>query len=127
MAILPQNYMEATVVLGITVFPNQVTWVATGFIVGRYEGLDEKGQKKYTTYLITNKHVVKNCDVLHLQFNSTTGTSLSTITLKKGEQLLFSEHPDSEVDIIANIIDINCAIEKGAIVSFFHLDDESLN
>lgn len=127
MAILPQNYMEATVVLGITTFPNQVTWFATGFIVGRYEGLDENKQKKYTTYLITNKHVVKNCNALHLQFNSATGTSLSTTTLKKGKQLLFSEHPDPEIDIIANRINVNGAIENGAIVSFFQLDDQSLN
>lgn len=45
MAILPQNYTEATVVLGVTTTPNQVTWFATGFIVGRYEGTDENGQK----------------------------------------------------------------------------------
>lgn len=127
MAILPQNYTEATVVLGVTAHPSQITWFATGFIVGRYEGMDDNGQKKYTTYLITNKHVVKNCNALHLQFNSATGTSLSTTTLKKGKQLLFSEHPDPEIDIIANRINVNGAIENGAIVSFFQLDDQALD
>ncbi len=127
MAILPQNYTEATVVLGVTITPNQVTWFATGFIVGRYEGTDENGQKKYTTYLITNKHVVKDCNALHLQFNSANGTSLSTTTLKKGKQLNYSGHPDPEIDIIANRINVNGAIENGAIVSFFQLDDQALN
>lgn len=127
MAILPQNYTEATVVLGVATNPSQVTWFATGFIVGRYEGTDENGQKKYTTYLITNKHVVRNCNSLHLQFNSATGTSLSTTTLKKGKQLNYSEHPDPEIDIIANRINVNGAIENGAIVSFFQLDDQALN
>ena len=59
MAILPKSFMEATVVLGSIQKPSQVSWFATGFIVGRYEGVDEKGQKKYTTYLVTNKHVVE--------------------------------------------------------------------
>lgn len=127
MAILPQNYTEATVVLGVTTTPNQVTWFATGFIVGRYEGTDENGQKKYTTYLITNKHVVKDCNALHLQFNSANGTSLSTTTLTKGKQLNYSGHPDPEIDIIANRINVNGAIENGAIVSFFQLDDQALN
>lgn len=127
MAILPQNYTEATVVLGVTTTPSQVTWFATGFIVGRYEGTDENGQKKYTTYLITNKHVVKDCNALHLQFNSANGTSLSTTTLKKGKQLNYSGHPDPEIDIIANRINVNGAIENGAIVSFFQLDDQALN
>lgn len=127
MAILPQSFMEATVVLGIQTSPNPVTWFATGFIVGRYEGLNEKEQKVYTTYLITNKHVVKNRNEMHLQFNSATGTSLGTVSLRNGMQLLFSEHPDPEVDIIAKKIDVNGAIKDGVIVSFFELDDQSLN
>lgn len=127
MAILPQTYTEATVVLGVATHSSQVTWFATGFIVGRYEGLDETEQKKYTTYLITNKHVVQNHNALHLQFNSATGTSLSTTTLRKGKHLNYSEHPDQEIDIIANRINVNGAIENGAIVSFFQLDDQALN
>ena len=35
MAILPTGFMEATVVLGVNLLPNQTNWIATGFIVGR--------------------------------------------------------------------------------------------
>ena len=40
---------------------------------------------------------------------------------------MFSEHPDPEIDIIANRINVNGAIENGAIVSFFQLDDQALD
>lgn len=126
MAILPKSFMEATVVLGSIQKPSQVSWFATGFIVGRYEGVDEKGQKKYTTYLVTNKHVVEGQTSLQMQFNSANGISINTTTLKKGRLRLYSEHPDPEVDIIANRININGAMENGAIVSFFQLDDQAL-
>ncbi len=127
MAILPNNFMEATVVLGVSNRSSQVTWIATGFIVGRFEGTDENNQKKYTTYLITNKHVVEGLNTLHLQFNSSTGISLNTTTLRKGKQILFSEHPDPAIDIIANRINVNGAMENGAIVSFFELDTQALS
>lgn len=127
MAILPTGFMEATVVLGVNLLPNQTNWIATGFIVGRYEGIDLNGQKQYSTYLITNKHVVNGHKALQMQFNSAAGTSTYSITLKKGNVKLYTEHPDPEIDIIANRININGAIDSGAVVSFINLDDQALD
>ena len=127
MSIFPQCFMEATVVLGTSTKPNNVSWIATGFVVGRFEGLDDQNQKKYTTYLITNKHVVENINSLHLQFNSSSGISLNTATIRKGKQQFFSAHPDPDVDIIAIRINVNGAIENGAIVYFFELDNQALD
>lgn len=50
--------MEATVVLGRLPISNP-RWCATGFVVGRYEGTQD-GNEKFSTYLITNRHVVEN-------------------------------------------------------------------
>lgn len=126
MSILPNHFREATVVIGERLGPNPIRWIATGFIVGRFEGLDANGEKKYSTYLITNKHVIQGRRVLQLQFNSTSGTSPMSIVLKSGLRLMYSEHPDPDVDVVAYQISINGAVKGGFAATFFLLDDQAL-
>ena len=70
MAIFPERFMDSTVIVGSLQRNSQINWMATGFLVGRFEGLDEANQKKYSIYFITNRHVVREQKSVQLQFNS---------------------------------------------------------
>lgn len=127
MAIFPESFMDSTVVVGTLQTGSQIAWMATGFLVGRYEGTDETNQKKYTIYFITNKHVVRDQRALQLQFNCNAGVSILSCNLYNGRTKIFSEHPNADVDVIACRIDINGALQNGTVARFFELDSQSLS
>lgn len=123
MSIIPSFFMEATVALGRNAHPNPI-WYATGFVVGRYEG-DENGEKQYSTYLITNKHVVENERNMVMQVNLLNGVKAYLLELvNQSGQCNYSVHPNA--DVIACHININKALSDGARLPFFDLSENAL-
>lgn len=126
MAIFPNTYMDATVVIGSLQANSQITWMASGFLVGRFEGCDPDGNKRYTIYLVTNKHVINGHKQIQLQFNSSTGVQVLSCSLWNGNVQQHSVHPNPNIDVVACRIDINGAIMNGTIAKFFELDTMAL-
>ena len=123
MSIIPDYFMEATVALGQNITPNP-RWCATGFIVGRYEG-ESEGESKFSTYLITNKHVVDDESEMVMQVNLQKGVKSYLLSLVDDQgSKKYSIHPSA--DVIAYHIDINKARSEGAQLPFFDLVDDSL-
>ncbi len=127
MAIFPEKFMDSTVIVGSLQRNSQINWMATGFLVGRFEGLDEANQKKYSIYFITNKHVVREQKSVQLQFNSINGVSILSCGLYNGKAKIYTDHPNPNIDVIACRIDINGALKNGVQASFFELDTQALN
>lgn len=128
MSIIPKFFVDATVALGVPagVPGKKPFWCATGFVVGRFEGTID-GEGRYTTYLITNKHVVRGEKILTMQVNSSNGVKTYPIQLEgEGGERLYSEHPHSEADVAACSIDINPAKAEGAELPFYHLEGHTL-
>jgi hypothetical protein len=123
MSIIPQFFMEATVALGRNTKPAP-QWCATGFVVGRYEGTQDSTDK-FSTYLITNKHVVDNESEMVMQVNLLNGVKTYLLEfLDKDNVVKFSTHPDD--DVIACHININLALSEGARLPFFDLRNHAL-
>lgn len=126
MAIIPQHYKDATTIIGVKNKNGETIWVATGFMVGRFEGNDSQGKEKYSVYLITNKHVVENFTDIELQYNlNNNATNISLTLLNKGTKL-YSEHNNKDIDIVAKKVNINQAIQNGINITFFSLKDMAL-
>lgn len=123
MAIIPHFFMEATVALGRSTTPNP-QWCATGFVVGRYEGVLEETDQ-FSTYLITNKHVVENEEKMVMQVNLLNGVKAYLLNLfDEHGAPKYSVHPNA--DVIACHININQALSEGAQLPFFDLRHHSL-
>ena len=123
MSIIPQFFMEATVALGRNAVPNP-QWCATGFVVGRYEGTQDT-KDKFSTYLITNKHVVDNEKEMVMQVNLLNGVKAYLLEfLSDDNTIKFSAHPSA--DVIACHININLALSEGANLPFFDLRNHAL-
>lgn len=118
MSIIPRFFMEATVVLGRLPILNP-RWCATGFVVGRYEGTQD-GNEKFSTYLITNRHVVENEEKMVMQVNLQNGVKAYLLSLaSENSTPNYSAHPAA--DVIACHININPALSEGAQLPFFDL------
>ena len=123
MSIIPRFFMEATVVLGRLPISNP-RWCATGFVVGRYEGTQD-GNEKFSTYLITNRHVVENEEKMVMQVNLQNGVKAYLLSLaSENSTPNYSAHPAA--DVIACHININPALSEGAQLPFFDLRHHTL-
>ena len=122
MAIIPQKYIDAATLIG-----DGTNWYATGFFVGVDEGLDSQGNSHYTTYLVTNKHVVQGQKAICVQYNVNNGTLKQQIQLEANGNRLYSEHSVPGVDIVAIGIDFLPAIQNGAFFNIFVLDKDTLS
>ena len=71
MALIPNIFIDSVVAIGIE---NNGTknWIGTGFLFGDLLSKTDDGRNKYNTYLVTNKHVIKNADKIIVKFNPQT-------------------------------------------------------
>ena len=126
MAIIPPFFMDAVVALGIEVSGPKKLWVGTGFLVGRKE---QDNPELSTVYIITNKHVVKNQQLLYVRFNNNGFAGVKDLPMSlidKGGSKVFSEHPNPNVDVAAIQIIPQVIIDHKLSLSFFDLEDHAL-
>lgn len=126
MAIIPQQYKDATTIIGKKDKNGKPVWFATGFMVGRFEGINSQGEEMYSVYLITNKHVFENFTDIELQYNLNNNATNLSLTLLKNGTKLYSEHNNKDIDIVAMSVNINQAVQNGINITFFSLKDDVL-
>lgn len=126
MAIIPPFFMDAVVALGVMLNNGEKRWVATGFLVGRKE---TGAPNQSTVYIVTNKHVVNNQKLLYVRFNNIGSAGVKDLPLSlAGEDgtSRFSEHPLQNVDVVAIQIAPQILVNNQLSLSFFSLEDHSL-
>ena len=130
MSLIPRNFLNAVVAIGIdNVIGEKIEkqWIATGFLVGLQE---PNNPNSSTVYLVTNKHVFERVRLVYIRFNSVNGEFVRDYPIPlidESGHRLFTEHPKSDVDIVAMQINPNQLIRDSAIWSAFDLDSNALN
>lgn len=118
MAIIPHFFNEAVVALGIG---EQKVWIATGFLVGKWEG------DTASVFLVTNKHVVNGKTRLWVRFNSQSqGVVDLPLSLVVNEKKIYIEHPDPSVDIVVIKINAGVAVNQNVVLQYFDIDKHCL-
>jgi len=125
MAGIEKRFLNSVVALGVSAptpkDPNNKFWVGTGFLVGFHrEDNDEM-------YLITNKHVVQDPKAIFIRFNTRDGATANDVPLlikdEKGV-VLFSFHPNPEIDIVAVSIDLKVLESNNLSFDFYDLEND---
>ena len=110
MAMIPPEFLNAVVSIGIGSDPDNRIWVGTGFLYG----LPVAPESAYRVYLVTNKHVLEKHQTVWLKFNKSGGQGSTDypIELKSpsGESL-WSHHP--RADVAAFPINVNALRQSG--------------
>lgn len=128
MAIIPEQFMDAVVAIGVDQFDaaGKRIWIGSGFIVGRKE-LQNSNFSTY--YIVTNKHVIGNLRRIYVRFNSLIGDFIkdyNIILYNNMDQPLFSAHPNAETDIVAIQFTPQTLINSRSIWGAFDLSDHAL-
>ena len=125
MAIIPDFFMDAVVALGIPISGGKKHWVGTGFLVGRKE---KEHPDKSTVYIITNKHVVKDQNLLYVRFNNSESVGVRDLpmSLKVNDELLYTAHPLKNTEIVAVQILPHVIVDNKLRLSFMDIDDHAI-
>lgn len=108
MALIPPDFLDNVVALGIKRKDGTVKYSATGFLYGYPTGLtDENGEETYRLFLVTNRHVfqriTERSGELYARFNKLKGTGSSIYTIPADSR--WTAHPDSANDVA--VLNIN--------------------
>lgn len=134
MALIPPFFLDCVVSIGVqsqifnqNILTPQINWIGTGFLVGRL--IEGSVPKRYNTFLVTNKHVIQNQQLIFIKFNSLLGNATTDYPyqLHNGINQTWVGHPDPNVDVAAMPIDPNFLNGENARFSFFELDVHSAN
>lgn len=125
MAIIPNFFLDSVVAIGVNNSDNNnIFWIGTGFLVGKKESNQE-----YSIYLISNKHVIVNHNQIYVRFNKNERATIKDYPIKiydENKMSLYSQHPNTEVDIIAISITPDVLVKDNSRFAFFKLDEHSL-
>lgn len=125
MALIPPFFLNCVVSIGVPSNQGgQASWVGTGFVVGRPIN-DEAGNKRYHTFLVTNKHVLSGKDNILLRFNSLDGTRIIDypVALEQNGQGIWVGHSSGDIDIAVFFINPQVLEKDGAEFAYFKLDE----
>lgn len=124
MALLPKFFLDAVVSIGVP--DNQSTsWIGTGFIVGRPSGVDDEGEMRYHTFLITNKHVLSGKSRIVVRFGRVDRDEVIDYPVDvshAGVNELWVGNPAESVDVAAFFINCDVLYRDGAVFEFYSLD-----
>ena len=124
MAIIPEFFNDAVVVLGVVQGENK-SWCATGFLVGR-----KVAEDSYRIFLVSNKHVFQGNKVMIARLNLPHETVAKDFLIQlindTGEKV-YSEHPDPLVDVACVYIDGLIMQRELGKISCFILENHALD
>jgi len=116
------------VAIGIGDDPNDRHWVGTGFIYGSFAGKNKEGTSQYSTWLITNKHVLIGFHKIFVKFNSAQGTDSKDYDIQlvaRNGRTKWIGHPDENVDVAAISINLKFLQEEERRFSYFQSDNHT--
>lgn len=125
MALIPPFFLDCVVAIGANT-PNGPAWNGTGFIVGRATGeINENGDKSFHTFLVTNKHVLENKQLILLRFDTQQGSQAKdyNVDLEQNGKKIWVCHQSPDVDIAVFQINPKILENDSARFAFFSLDD----
>lgn len=130
MALIPPFFMDCVVAIGADDNKGKRKWIASGFLYGTYAAKNENNQKSYWVYLVTNRHVFEGLSKVYLRFNPQADEPAREYDIDlsdKNGNLLWSAHPNNDIDIAVIPINFNLLKEHAMQVNYFHNDDHSAN
>jgi S1-C subfamily serine protease len=136
MALIPPAYLNSVISIGVSIKDEKdgsiFKSLATGFLIGKPTGeKDEKGEKLYKLFVITNRHVFYNEKTgqyekeVIFRFNTTEGDShqFEVNLLNSKDKPIWSMHDDKRVDLAVLPISAKAISDAGVDFYFFTESD----
>ncbi len=132
MALIPPFYSNCVVAVGYPDGSQGVVWVASGFLYGKLAQANPgPGERRYRAYLVTNKHVLRERDLIYVRVNPTATGPARGFEVRLSDQAtgrqMWLGHEISDVDVAVLPINFQLLRNLGMDVSLFQSDQNALN
>lgn len=134
MALIPPFFSNCVVAIGYTDRSSEskkVYWGASGFLYGKLaQDKPNPGERRYKAYLVTNKHVLNDRDLIYVRVNPTATEPargfVVPVSDETGRQLWLG-HEIEDVDVAVLPINYQRLQNQGMEVDLFQSDRHALN
>lgn len=129
MALLPPSFLDTVLALGIGDDPNTRQWIGTGFLLGSYDKMIE-GQKAYTVFLVTNRHVLEGKRQMWARVNTKAGAGSTDFRLAlfaNNGRPNWITHPSADIDLAALFVNARELQRKDMQFAYFPVDEQALS
>ncbi len=129
MALIPPFYLDCTVAIGV-VKENQFVGIGSGFLYGHFLKKINEETGEYGVYLVTNKHVLKDKEIVYIRFNPKNvdqpAKDFPIVLIESNKPVWYSL---KEIDVDVAIVRINIRLleEKGIHFRYFYSDKNIAN
>lgn len=127
MAIIPDYYMNAVVAVGIRTTHKTITWIGTGFFVGK--PIDYNSSEAYP-FLITNKHVFEGHNTVVIRMKKKDSELLQVIDvplMNDDGTPSYTLHESDNIDIAVLKLNAQFIKDNNLDYSCFNIDTDALS
>lgn len=125
MSLIPKEYTESVISIGITNLRGEVDWIGTGFFV-----IKEVVTGKFQPFIVTNRHVLEGQRSIAFRLREKDTGKLRVLGMSlyddHGKQL-YSVEGDEKIDIAAIILNYDYIRENNLNFSAIDIDAEALS
>ena len=124
MALLPYQFLDAVASIGVRNQDNSISWIGTGFFVGRC--IDNPNN--VVPFLVTNRHVVEQFKQVVVRMKKRNGGDLQVmnVTLEDNGVRLYKTHPLPNIDIAVLLLDANSIKENDLDFQCINIDTQAM-
>ena len=126
MAVLPPQYLDAVVALGLppTSPGEQPFWIGTGFLYGKHVKNDD-----YRPFIVTNKHVIKGDDDIVVAMNMGSKPKVNLLIERRNDDgsERWIGHPNVDVDLAITSVNMKPIVDAGGSQDYFRSDKSILS
>lgn len=128
MALIPPFFLDCVVAIGVEKSDETMTWIGTGFLVGKFFKKNDIGQNEYHIFLVTNKHVLDGMDSVKVRFNPQSSESAKNydIPLVNNGTKLWTGHHTENIDVAAMYINHSILLKEGMKFNYFKSNSDIL-
>lgn len=127
MSVFPAEFRDCVVAIGVRREDEETNWIGTGFFYG-YMCMEQEKEGMYLTYLVTNKHVLKDLQEIVIRCNPKGSGEAKEFTLPlvaTGKGPTWLGHPNPNVDVAVLPVSFGGLKEQGLEVEMFRSNSAS--
>lgn len=105
MSLIPPRFLNCVVAIGVRNNDGEIRWGATGTLFGSFqeviEETKESSRRRYGTYLVTNRHVLKSRDEIVIGFFTSSGRPVEyeIVLINEDGEKEWVGHPNGDIDV----------------------------
>lgn len=128
MALIPEEFLNSVVAIGIKDNKDAIHWIGTGFVLAYFHKQINEKQKNYSFYIVTNKHVIQKQSLIIIRFSAENKGPAKDfpVQLHLNGKPIWTGHPNPKIDVAVINFNVKNVKSHGTNVGFFSSDTNVL-